>query len=271
MNCYKVTNTIVDWLRSHNSRGYVIGISGGIDSAVVSTLCAMTRLPTVCITMPINKTPDQLNRAYEHMSFLKNNYNNVTECSIVNLTETFDTLKKAFPSRVMSDLALANAQSRLRMVALYIYANSLGYLVVGTGNKVEDYGVGFFTKYGDGGIDLSPIGDLIKTEVYELAKYLEIVASIQAAKPTDGLWDDSRSDEDAIGASYPELEWAMGLCETLYIETMKDYEDLYKKGYMPIFTGRQKDVLEIYLKRHENSQHKMNMPPICHLSGCSRD
>jgi NAD+ synthase len=266
MNCNKVTCTIVDWLRSYpNSKGFVVGISGGIDSAVVSTLCAMTRLPTVCITMPINKTPDQLNRAYEHMSFLKNNYSNVTECSTVNLTDTFDTLKKGIPSHAMSDLSLANTQSRLRMVVLYAYANSLGYLVAGTGNKVEDYGVGFFTKYGDGGIDLSPIGDLTKTEVYELARYLEVVKSIQVAKPTDGLWDDSRSDEEAIGASYPELEWAMDLCESLCIETIKDYEELYKKGYMAIFTGRQKEVLEIYLKRHENSQHKMSMPPICHL------
>lgn len=263
MNCPKVVHQIVTWLNDKAAgKGFVVGVSGGVDSAVVSTLCAMTGLPTVCISLPINKTPDQLTRAEEHMYWLNSKHPNV-KYSTTPLTNTFNSLKNELPAEAKSDLALVNAQSRLRMVALYSLANSQGYLVAGTGNKIEDFGVGFFTKHGDGAVDLSPIGELLKTEVFEIARYLGVPESIQRAKPTDGLWDDSRSDEDAIGATYPELEWAMELCNTLNLDTLAEFQKIEK--LLPNFGIREKEVLKIYLTRHENSQHKMSTPPICYL------
>lgn len=260
----QVENKITNWLRDYanNSRlkGYVIGVSGGIDSAVVSTLCALTGLPLTCVVMPIHQEASQTERGVRHIQFLENKFSNV-EFKTVDLTSTFDEVKKLMSASgafegVGADqefLAMANTRSRLRMVALYAIGNANGYLVAGTGNKVEDYGVGFFTKFGDGGVDVSPIGQLTKTEVYELAAHLGINQEILDARPTDGLWTDGRTDEDQIGATYPELEWAM------------EYYDSSDKDES-LLTDRQKEVLAIYTRRHEGNAHKMNMPPVCEIN-----
>ncbi len=256
MNCLSVKNQIVDFLKKYN--GFVVGVSGGIDSALVSTLCAETGLPTICVSLPIHQPKSHLERAHNHIEFLKNKYPNVIFAE-VDLTDTYEVFKKTIPQNANSDLALVNSRSRLRMVTLYAFANANSYVVAGTGNKVEDYGVGFFTKYGDGGVDISPIGDLTKSEVWEISSFLGINDEIIKAKPTDGLWDDDRSDEDQIGASYPELEWAMEF-----------YDDHIKEGYLYLTTdvyeklnARQRQVLKIYTDRHLTSVHKMSMPPIC--------
>ena len=255
MEAVKVINHIVKWLKDYANgskvNGFVVGISGGIDSAVTSTLCAKTGLPTLCVGLPIHQAKNQVNRANEHIQQLMKRYNNVTEVE-VNLTSTFEDFKTVIPKTDASpknDLALANTRARLRMTTLYYFAGLHGLLVAGTGNKVEDFGVGFFTKYGDGGVDLSPIADLLKSEVYELAAHLEVPESIQKAQPTDGLFGDSRSDEDQIGASYDELEWAM---------------DMQHKGKVAgNFTGREAEVYKIYTRLNHINQHKMNPIPVC--------
>ena len=215
MQVEKVTQYIVDWLRDYATtagmKGFVVGVSGGIDSAVTSTLCARTGLEVLCLEMPIHQAESQVSRAMNHISWLKEHYPKVSMTQ-VDLTPVFDSLIRSFPAvedeeaRLMS---LANTRARLRMTSLYYFAALNGYLVAGTGNKVEDFGVGFYTKYGDGGVDLSPIADLMKSEVYALAEYMGINDEIIVAAPTDGLWGDDRTDEDQIGASYDELEWAM--------------------------------------------------------------
>ena len=253
MKCEQIKNHIVSWLTNHvessNTKGYVIGVSGGIDSALSSTLASLTGKKVILLNMPINQSPDQYNRSNEHIDWLVKNNENVTSM-IVDLTDAFESFTKTLEKFETSELALVNAASRLRMMTLYSVANTHNLLVCGTGNKVEDYGIGFFTKYGDGGVDVSPIADLMKSEVYELCKFLGVPRSIQNAVPTDGLWGDNRSDEDQIGASYDELEWALdyydefGLCKTN-------------------LTKRQSDVLDIYEKRHTTTEHKMKMPPTC--------
>ena len=217
MHTEQVIDHITGWLKDHCLRnrqaGFVVGVSGGIDSAVTSALCARTGLPTTCVEMPIHQAPSHVSRALEHVARLQAMHPNVT-LDRVDLTPTFETLKAALPphaEQAARDLALANTRARLRMTTLYYIAGIRHALVAGTGNKVEDFGVGFFTKYGDGGVDLSPIADLTKTEVFTVARALGIVDSILQAKPTDGLFGDDRSDEDQLGASYPELEWAMDL------------------------------------------------------------
>lgn len=257
MNAEKVVNYIVSWLKEYaeksNVNGFVIGISGGIDSAVTSTLCAKTGFPVLCVEMPIHQDKNQVSRGKEHIAQLKNNFQKVNSEEI-NLTTTFEEFKAAVPTDGNLDsvnLSLANTRARLRMSTLYYFAGIKGYLVAGTGNKVEDFGVGFFTKYGDGGVDISPIADLIKSEVYEIAKFLDIPDSIQKAKPTDGLFGDSRTDEDQIGASYDELEWAMK-----QVELGKKITD---------FSDREKEVLEIYTKRNRSNKHKMIPIPICEI------
>jgi NAD+ synthase len=277
MHLEPTVNHICDWLHQKalaaNKKGFAIGISGGIDSAVVSALCAKTSMEVLCVSMPINQAPDQLTRAHEHCEWLKSKWSSVSVVEI-DLTSTFDTLKATIPADLFDDLAAVNSRSRLRMVTLYAAANARNLLVAGTGNKVEDFGVAFFTKYGDGGVDLSPIGGLLKTEVFEMAKYLEIIDSIQKAKPTDGLWGDNRSDEDQIGATYPELEWAMGYCEVCGINNPQDLKGhissnarwfaLAKESNI-LLTDRQKVVLDIYMTRHWGGLHKMSMPPICEI------
>ncbi|WP_289063361.1 NAD(+) synthase [uncultured Zobellia sp.] len=257
MQTEKVVDYIVNWLKEYavnaNMKGFVIGISGGIDSAVTSTLCAKTGLELMCLEMPIHQAENQVTRASRHIDWLQANFNKVKR-QPVNLTPVFDSLVSSLPKVDNEEerfMSLANTRARLRMTTLYYFAALEGYLVAGTGNKVEDFGVGFYTKYGDGGVDLSPIADLLKTEVYEIAKHLNINTDIQNAAPTDGLWGDDRTDEDQIGASYPELEWAMKM------------QDEGKK--VSDFTGREKEVFSIYTKFNSANQHKMNPIPVCEI------
>jgi len=244
----------VDWLAKYRenskTKGFVVGVSGGVDSAVTSTLCCMTGANVVTLSMPIKQDKAQLKRATAHMNWLTGKFSNACHDTI-DLTAAYDNFIDCLPE--VNDLAKVNSRSRLRMVTLYAMANSLEYLVAGTGNKVEDYGIGFFTKYGDGGVDLSPIGNLLKSEVYEMARYLGIHSSILAAPPSDGLWNDGRTDEQQIGASYEELEWAL------------NYYDLNGFKFESL-DERQKEVLKIYTKLHKGNSHKMLMPPVCTLS-----
>ncbi|MGB7841755.1 MAG: NAD(+) synthase [Salinimicrobium sp.] len=257
MQTEKVVTHIVNWLKeyalSSGMNGFVVGISGGIDSAVVSALCAKTGMRTLCIELPIHQAPDQVSRAQKHILGLKKNFANVTN-TLVDLTPTFETFKDTVPPIEESpklQLALANTRARMRMTTLYYFAGLHNYLVAGTGNKVEDFGIGFYTKYGDGGVDLSPIADLFKTEVYEIAKELNINQEIIDASPTDGLFGDSRNDEEQIGASYPELEWAMKQADQ-----GKTEED---------FSGREQKVFKIYKSRHRANKHKMIPIPVCEI------
>ena len=239
---------ISEWIKKYCKKNkltsLIVGISGGIDSALVSTLCAETGLPTYVLSMPIKQKKDQLSRARNHADWLKSKYNNIHFLE-VDLTNLFDLFQTTIPKNYHTDLSLANTRSRLRMVTLYQYAGALKGIVVGTGNKIEDFGVGFFTKYGDGGVDISPIADLTKTQVRELAKELGIHSDILTAAPTDGLWDTDRTDEEQLGASYEELEWAMS----------------YNKK-QDVLTDRQKEVLKIYKKFNKMNKHKMVKIPI---------
>jgi NAD+ synthase len=257
MQTEKVIDHIVNWLKGYATKagvnGFVIGISGGIDSAVTSILCAKTGLDVLCIEMPIHQAASHVSRGQEHIQQLKNNYGNVTE-KLTDLTPVFEAFKAEISldgTQAVIDLALANTRSRLRMTTLYYYAGLKGLLVAGTGNKVEDFGVGFYTKYGDGGVDLSPLADLMKSEVYAIAKVLGVTESIVNAAPSDGLFGDARSDEDQIGASYPELEWAMKMRDSG--KTLDDFE------------GRQQEVFKILSRLHTINQHKMIPIPICEI------
>jgi len=251
MNTKEVIEHIKKWLCSYHSqsstKGFVIGISGGIDSALTSTLVAETNIPLLCIEMPINQNKNQVSRGKNHILWLKENYNNVKsiECDLTGIFEQFKSISAEKNKNQL--LALANTRSRLRMTTLYYYAQLNNALVVGTGNKVEDFGIGFYTKYGDGGVDLSPIADLMKSEVFQLAKALKINKEILVAPPTDGLWDNDQTDEDQIGATYDELEWAMKNKET---------KNLSK---------RQQEVIEIYNKFHAANKHKMMAIPVCNI------
>lgn len=255
MQTEKVIDYIVNWLKDYalNAKvnGFVLGISGGIDSAVTSTLCAKTGLEVLCLEMPIHQAKTHVTRAEEHIAFLKDNYNNVSslKTDLTPVFEAFKTEVTASGDQAIIDLALANTRARLRMTTLYYYAGLNKLLVAGTGNKIEDFGVGFFTKYGDGGVDLSPIADLLKSEVYQMAIALQIPESIVKAAPSDGLFGDDRTDEDQIGASYPELEWAMKMVEDH--KTLGDFE------------GRQKDIFKIYQRLNSTNKHKMDPIPIC--------
>ncbi len=258
MNVEKVNTQIVGWLKNYAQnagvKGFVVGISGGVDSAVTSTLCAQTGLPVLCVEMPIHQDSTQVNRGREHIEQLKKRFENVSNTE-ANLTTIFDAFKTEMPvieDATKVNLALANTRARLRMTTLYYFAGIHGYLVAGTGNKVEDFGVGFYTKYGDGGVDLSPIADLMKSEVYQLGTYLKIPESIIKAAPTDGLFGDSRTDEDQLGASYDELEWAMTATENG--QTANDFE------------GRQKTAFEIYSRLNRINQHKIQPIPVCEIN-----
>jgi NAD+ synthase len=243
-----IQNWLSDYLKSTGLKGYVVGISGGIDSALVSKLCALTGEKTLLLTMPIRQTTSEYTRARNHMQRLKEEFSNV-ELLDISLTDTFEVFEKAMPFDLeVNHLAMANSRSRLRMMTLYAVAQANGCLVVGTGNKVEDFGVGFYTKYGDGGVDISPIADINKTQVFELANYLDVIQEILEAKPTDGLFEDGRSDEDQIGATYPELEWAM--------EFVGNETDL---------TEREQEVLKIYRRLNRINQHKMQPIPVCFI------
>ncbi|MFL9845686.1 NAD(+) synthase [Flavobacterium rhizosphaerae] len=248
-----ITNWLHDYATNAKVKGFVVGISGGIDSALTSTLCARTGLPTLCLEMPIHQADSHVSRAKEHVKNLQARFSNVSS-EEVDLTSTFAHFKEQVPqagTQHLTDLTLANTRSRLRMVTLYYFAGIHNALVAGTGNKVEDFGVGFYTKYGDGGVDVSPIADLTKTEVRILARHLNVPDSILVAKPTDGLFGDDRSDEDQIGATYEELEWAMQQNDSGKVAAD--------------FTGREKEVFEIYKRLNTINQHKMQPIPVCKI------
>ena len=246
----KIIEHITEWLKNYalksNQNGYIIGISGGIDSALTSTLCARTGLDVLIVTLPLRQRKEEYDRATAHIKNLQTQYKNVKSMDI-DLTSVFNNLITCLPEDTISNkLAMANTRSRLRMTTLYALGQTNGLLVAGTGNKIEDFGVGFFTKYGDGGVDVSPIADLTKTQVRLLAKELGIHPEIIEAAPTDGLWDEDRTDEIQMGASYPELEWAMDF-----------------RGDETTLSNRQKEVIEIYRRLNKVNQHKMIPIPVC--------
>ena len=248
-----IADNIIQWLKSYaeksKTNGFVVGISGGIDSALTSSLCANTGLPTLCIDMPILQSEDEMKRASKHIKWLQNKFDNVSHKSI-DLNNVFLSFKSTVEDESDENnfLTLANSRSRIRMTTLYYFAGLNNFLVAGTGNKVEDFGIGFYTKYGDGGVDISPIADLNKTDVFEVSKTLGVIDEIIKAKPTDGLWDDGRTDEDQIGATYKELEWAM------------KQKDLKKQ--LDDFKGREKEVFKILTKFNQQNLHKMIPIPI---------
>jgi NAD+ synthase len=245
-----ISTWLGDYAERAGTRGFVVGISGGIDSAVTSTLAAMTGRPVLVVEMPIHQAKAEKSRSRELSEQLRARYDNVSAVEI-DLTAVLQTLIDALPPRDADErriLSLVNTRARLRMTTLYYFSALENDLVVGTGNKVEDFGVGFFTKYGDGGVDLSPIADLTKTEVFALGRELDVCASILNAAPTDGLWNDNRTDEDQIGATYPELEWAMTFT-----------------GDEAALDDREREVLAIYRRFRNANRHKMQPIPVCEI------
>ena len=234
---------IKDWILNYvnsmpkKAESLVIGISGGVDSSVTSTLCAMTGLKTIVLTMPINQISSQHDLSLKHKDWLKEKFENV-ESHIIKLDEVFNSFKSSL-SNFDNEHGMANSRARIRMTTLYQVAAANKGIVVGTGNKVEDFGVGFYTKYGDGGVDISPIADCTKTEVWELGKEMNILKGIIETPPTDGLWDDGRTDEGQLGLSYKELE------EAMENENSKNREK--------------------YLKIRKVNLHKMESIPVCKI------
>lgn len=251
MQTQKVIDYIVNWMRQYAAdagmNGFVVGVSGGIDSAVTSTLCGKTGMMTLALNMPIRQAEDQKTLAARHVDWLHERFENVTGQS-VDLTPVLEAFERSLPGQIQDPLTMANTRARIRMTTLYAYATHHRLLVAGTGNKIEDFGVGFFTKYGDGGVDIGPIADLVKTEVYEVARELGVMTDILSAPPTDGLWQDNRTDEAQIGASYEELEWAMAFDAAGGDESALD--------------ARQKQVLAIYRDFHRKNRHKMDPIPV---------
>ena len=247
----RLCEDISEWIRKYADENgisaLVVGVSGGVDSAVTSTLCAKTGLETIVVNMPIHQDSSQYTMAKRHIEWLESGWANVNS-HLVDLTESYDSyVGNALDGLEISEISLANTRARLRMTTLYAIAGSRKGIVVGTGNKVEDFGVGFYTKYGDGGVDISPIADLLKSEVYALAEEMGVIEDIRNSIPNDGLWADGRTDEDQIGATYEELEWAMRQVAGTQRED---------------FSNRQKEVMEIYQKLHDSNSHKMRPIPI---------
>ena len=230
---------ILDYCKSmpKEAETLVVGISGGIDSSVTSTICALTGKKTIVLSMPIKQIKEQQDLSLKHQEWLKSKFNNV-ESHLVILDNLFKTFKNSL-SEFDNEHGLANSRARLRMAALYQVASSNNGIVVGTGNKIEDFGVGFYTKYGDGGVDISPIADCTKTQVWEMGKNLGILKDIIEAQPTDGLWDDGRTDVNQLGMSYKELE-----------EAIKDSSNINHKKYLEI---------------RKRNLHKMNPIPVCKM------
>ncbi len=253
-NSKKVADYISNWLNKYIANlpvnGFIVGVSGGVDSAVVAHLCAQTRKEVLLLNLPIYQSQSELDRAQTQIEELKRKYANVNGLKL-DLTSIFDTFTDTMPEDVSNHkLAMANSRARLRMTVLYAIGQPNQLLVVGTGNKIEDLGIGFFTKFGDGAADLNPIGDLLKSEVYLLAEYLGVIEEIIEAQPTDGLWGDHRIDEEQIGASYDEIEFAMNY-----------------KGTGDDLSVRQKEVLKIYKHLNQINQHKLKPIPVCDLTG----
>ena len=241
MDIEKKIDFILNWIKNYTKDlkfkpvTLVIGVSGGVDSALTSTLCAKTGLKTIAISMPIKQNINQHDLSLRHLKWLKEKFSNV-ETFVINLDSVFKSFELNL-DKFNNELAFANSRSRFRMVTLYQVAQSKNGLVVGTGNKVEDFGVGFYTKYGDGGVDISPIADCTKSEVWDMALNLGIIKDIVEADPTDGLWDDNRNDENQLGLSYKQIEEAM----------MNKNSEYYKR----------------YLKIREPNLHKMKPIPVC--------
>ena len=241
MNVEKRSDIIKNWIINYckdmpfSPQSLVIGISGGIDSSVVSTLCALTGKKTIVLSMPIKQIKSQHDLSIKHGEWLKSKFKNV-EFKLIEIEKIFESFKKTL-SDYDNEHGLANSRARLRMTTLYQVAAAQSGIVVGTGNKVEDFGVGFYTKYGDGGVDISPIADCSKSQVWELGKYLGVLKEIIDAEPTDGLWNDGRNDKSQLGMSYAELEKAM----------INENDPNYKK----------------YLKIRSKNLHKMNPIPVC--------
>ena len=234
-----IKNWILDYCKSMPKEpdSLVVGISGGIDSSVTSSVCALTGKKTIVLSMPINQIKEQQNLSLKHQEWLKSKFKNV-ESHLVILDNLFKTFKNSL-SKFNNEHGLANSRARLRMATLYQAASSNNGIVVGTGNKVEDFGVGFYTKYGDGGVDISPIADCTKSQVWKMGKDLGILKEIVEAQPTDGLWDDARTDVKQLGMSYQELE-----------EAMKDSSNKNHKKYLEI---------------RKRNLHKMNSIPVCKM------
>ena len=241
MNSDKKITYISNWIKDYaislpfNPPSLIIGVSGGIDSAVTSTLCAKTGLKTIAVSMPIKQNQSQHDLSLRHLKWLEDSFDNV-EIMTIELDEVFKSFELTM-TNFNNKLAFANSRSRLRMVTLYQIAQSNKGIVVGTGNKVEDFGVGFYTKYGDGGVDISPIADCTKTDVWNMGKSLGIINEIIEAAPTDGLWDDSRNDESQLGLTYEQIEEAMNNSNSKYHDK--------------------------YLEIREPNLHKMKPIPVC--------
>ena len=230
-----ISDWMVDYMKSSGMNVFVVGVSGGIDSAVVSTLAAETKYNVFALGMPIHQNPEQESLSDAHLKWLSEKYVNV-EAVKINLTNTFETFRYDLERHATDNHALANTRSRLRMVTLYQFAGQYKGIVVGTGNKVEDYGVGFYTKYGDGGVDIAPIADLYKTEVWELGKHLGVDSRIIEATPTDGLWNDGRSDEDQLGTTYVALEEAMESGTGPAVKILETFNNMNSHKMNPIPT-----------------------------------
>lgn len=251
-----ISNWLKNYLEIHEQQSFIVGVSGGIDSAVTSTLCARTGIKTYVLNLPIHSKTENTNLSSVHCDWLESQFSNV-EALIIDATDAFDVFARLFKDLdLQNGLASANSKSRLRMMILYYIATTKHGIVVGTGNKVEDFGVGFYTKYGDGGVDISPIADLTKTQVRAIAKELKIFEEIINAPPTDGLWEDSRTDEEQIGASYEELEWAM--------EYLAHNDKI-------CLTSRQKEVINIYNTFHNKNKHKMLSIPVFNVSALNKE
>ncbi|MBG97874.1 NAD(+) synthase [bacterium] len=266
MNYQKLSLDIACWIKDYCSdneiQSLVVGVSGGVDSAVASTLAAATGISTYALSIPIRQNQKQLSLAKIHLEWLSEKYPNVQVMEL-DLTAPFESFIASLspdPIGKFSNLhAEANTRSRLRMTCLYHIAAIKSGIVVGTGNKIEDYGIGFYTKYGDGGVDIAPIADLYKSEVWDLAKFFGINQSIIDAPPTDGLWDDSRTDEDQIGASYKDLEWVMKT-------GLKKYES--NKSSL---AAKEIKLIEKYLDFNFKNSHKMKNIPVYKNKGAFKE
>jgi NAD+ synthase len=263
-------NYIVRWLkqyaRSARINTFVVGISGGIDSSVVSALCAQTGVLTTVVQMPIRQQRELDRRSSMQAGWLREHYPNTVTHMSMDLTSVFSAFEKKLTpfcnteddTLEQTNLAFANSRARLRMMTLYQIAQCHGGIVVGTGNKVEDFGVGFFTKYGDGGVDISPIGDCLKTEVWAMGRELGLPEEIVTAAPTDGLWSDARTDEDQLGMTYPELERMMALD---FLQRAQAVDSNMPGSTRLNAADRAK--LQRYRELKARNQHKMQPIPVC--------